>query len=149
MLTVLIKILCILLIVVERAETKNQTNISSSYSAFAEVLSVYLRVLHWDHFFLIFTSVTFFQKIVTLILLNMLMTIHRIPFHQTLILSFFKLHKNTKRIFRWFYNNLISNVEKSHLIVSTKENLEIQVSIRNEDTGKLLEVHINNNLNFD
>ena len=60
MLTVLIKILCILLIVVERAETKNQTNISSSNSAFAEVLSVYLKVLHWDHFFLIFTSVTFF-----------------------------------------------------------------------------------------
>ena len=60
MLTVLIKILCILLIVVERAETKNQTNISSSYSAFAEILSVYLRVLHWDQFFLIFTSVTFF-----------------------------------------------------------------------------------------
>ena len=43
MLTVLIKILCILLIVVERAETKNQTNISSSNSAFAEVLSVYLK----------------------------------------------------------------------------------------------------------
>ena len=65
---------------------------------------------------------------------------------------FFK-QKNTERIFRWFYNNnLISNVEKSHLIVSTKKNLEIQVSscsIRNEDSVKLLGIHLNNDLNFD
>ena len=41
----------------------------------------------------------------------------------------FKLQKNTERIFRWFHNNnLISNAEKSNLIVSSKENLEIQVS---------------------
>ena len=40
----------------------------------------------------------------------------------------FKLQKNTERIFRWFYNNnLISNAENNHLIVSTKKNLEIQV----------------------
>ena len=65
----------------------------------------------------------------------------------------FKLQKNTERIFRWFYNNnLISNAEKSHLIVSTKNNLEIQLSscsIRNEDSVKLLGIHFNNNLNFD
>ena len=42
----------------------------------------------------------------------------------------FKLQTNTNRIFRWFhYNNLISNTEKS-LTVSSKENLEIQVSSR-------------------
>ena len=41
----------------------------------------------------------------------------------------FNLQKNTKRIFRWFFNNnLISNAEKSHLIVSTKEILKIQFS---------------------
>ena len=65
----------------------------------------------------------------------------------------FKLQKNTKRIFRWFHNNnLISNAEKSHLIMSSKENLEIQVSncsIRNEDSVQLLGIHIDNNLNFD
>ena len=65
----------------------------------------------------------------------------------------FKLQKNTERIFRWFHNNnLISNAEMSHLIVSPKENLEIQVSscsIRNEDSVKLLGIQINNNLNFD
>ena len=65
----------------------------------------------------------------------------------------FKLQKNTERIFRWFYNNgLISNVEKSHLIVSTKKNLEIQVSscsIKNENSVKLLGIHLNNDLNFD
>ena len=65
----------------------------------------------------------------------------------------FKLQKNTERIFRCFYNNnLISNAEKSHLIVSTKKNLEIQVSscsIRNEESVKLLGIHRNNDLNFD
>ena len=58
----------------------------------------------------------------------------------------FKLKKNTERIFRWFYNNnLISNAEKSHLIVSIKKNC----SIRNEDSAKLLGIHFNNDLNFD
>ena len=65
----------------------------------------------------------------------------------------FKLQKNTERTFRWFYNNnLTSNAEKSHLIVSTKENLGIQVlicSIKNEVSVKLLDVHINVNFNFD
>ena len=65
----------------------------------------------------------------------------------------FKLQKNTDTIFRWFYNNnLISNAEKSHLIVGTKKNLEIQVSncsIRNEDSVKLLGIHLTNDLNFD
>ena len=65
----------------------------------------------------------------------------------------FKLQRNTERIFRWFHNNnLIPNSEKSHLIVSSKDNLEIQVSscsIRNEDSVKLLGININNNLNFD
>ena len=65
----------------------------------------------------------------------------------------FKLQKTTEIIFRWFHNNnLISNAEKSNLIASSKENLEIQVSscsIRNEDIVKLLGIHINNNLNFD
>ena len=47
---------------------------------------------------------------------------------------------------------LISNAEKIHLIVSTKKNLEIQVSscsIRNENSVKLLGIHLNNDLNFD
>ena len=48
----------------------------------------------------------------------------------------FKLQKNTERIFRWFYNNnLISNAETSHLIVSTKK--------------KPLGIHLNNGLDFD
>ena len=64
----------------------------------------------------------------------------------------FKLQKNTDRIFTWFYNNnSVSNAEKSHLIVSTKKNLEIQVSscsIRNEGSVKFLGIHLNNDLNF-
>ena len=64
----------------------------------------------------------------------------------------FKIQKYTEIIFRRFYNdNLISNAEKSHLIVSTKKNLEIQVSscsIGNEGYP-LLGIHLNNNLNFD
>ena len=65
----------------------------------------------------------------------------------------FKLQKNTEIIFRWFYNNnLILNAEKCHLIMSTKRNLEIKVlscSTRNEDSVKLLGIHLNNDLNFD
>ena len=65
----------------------------------------------------------------------------------------FKLQKNTEKFFRWLYNNnLMSNAEKSHLIVSTKKNLEIQVSscsIKNEGSAKLLGIHLNNDLNFD
>ena len=65
----------------------------------------------------------------------------------------FRLQKNTEKFFRWFYNNnLISNAEKIHLILSAKKNLEIKgssYSIRNEDTVKLLGIHIDNNLNFD
>ena len=65
----------------------------------------------------------------------------------------FKLQKNTEIVFRWFYkNDLILNAEKSHLIVSTKKNLEIQVSncsLRYEGNVKLLGINFNNNLNFD
>ena len=45
-----------------------------------------------------------------------------------------------------------STAEKNHLFVSSKQNLEIQVSscsIRNEDSVKLLGIHINNNWSFD
>ena len=66
--------------------------------------------------------------------------------------AIFELQENTERIFIWFYNNnLISNAEKSNLMVSSKKNLEIQVSccsIRNEDSVKLLGIHLNNDLNF-
>ena len=74
------------------------------------------------------------------------------------IVAFFIHHNfnnslSSSTIFRRFYNNnLISNAEKSHLIVSTKKNLEIQVSscsIRNEDSVKFLGVHLNNDLHFD
>ena len=83
------------------------------------------------------------------------MRIHCMPVHQTLILSFLNFRKTlTERIFRWFYNNrvIIQNAEKSHLILSTKEDLKIQVSScsrRNEDSVKLLGIHIDNALNFD
>ena len=66
--------------------------------------------------------------------------------------AIFELQENTERIFIWFdNNNLISNAEKSNLMVSSKKNLEIQVSccsIRNEDSVKLLGIHLNNDLNF-
>ena len=41
---------------------------------------------------------------------------------------------------------------ESHLIVSSKKNLEVQVpscSLKNEDSVKLLVIHVNKNLNFD
>ena len=72
----------------------------------------------------------------------MLMTLHCVPVYQTLIL----FRKTTKIFCPWFHNNhLISNAEKSYLIVSSKENLEIQVSscsIRNKNSVKLFGIHI-------
>ena len=90
----------------------------------------------------------------TQILLIMLMTIHSMLLHQTSILSFLNFRKTAKEFLYGFFhnNNLISNAEKSLPVVSSKENLEIQVSscsIRSEDSVKLLGTHIKNNLNFD
>ena len=61
-----------------------------------------------------------------------------------------KLQK--RRISIWFHNNkLIPNTGKSHLIVRSKKNLEIQVSscyMKNEGRVKLLGIHVNSNFNF-
>ena len=111
---------------------------------------MYLRVLYWDHFFLLFTFATSLLKIVTLVLLFMLMAIHRVSVHQKFTHPFLNL---IKLISTQFHNNdLISNGEKSNLILSSKENLGIQVSScskRNRDSVKRLGIYINNNLNFD
>ena len=73
--------------------------------------------------------------------------------HQTLILSFLNFRKTPKEFLNGFITTtLILNVEKSNLIVATKENLELEVSccsIRIEDSVKLFGIHINNKLNFD
>ena len=73
--------------------------------------------------------------------------------HQTLILSFLNFRKTPKEFLNGFITTtLILNVEKSNLIVATKENLELEVSccsIRIEDSVKLLGIYINNKLNFD
>ena len=132
---------------------KQRTKINSSYSAFAEIL---FGVLQGS----ILRPLLFNIYICDLFIENSDIDIADYADDNTpytcspdLDSVIFKRQKNTERIFRWFYkNNLISNAEKSHLIVSTKKNLEIQVSrcsIRNEDSVKLLGIHLNNDLNFD
>ena len=132
---------------------KQRTKINSSYSAFAEIL---FGVLQGS----ILRPLLFNIYICDLFIENSDIDIadyadDNTPYTCSSDLDsvIFKRQKNTERIFRWFYkNNLISNAEKSHLIVSTKKNLEIQVSrcsIRNEDSVKLLGIHLNNDLNFD
>ena len=103
---------------------KQRTKINSSYSAFAEILfeNIDIDIANYadDNTPYVFSS--------------------------DLDSVVFKLQENTKRNFKWFQNNnLMSNTEKSHLIVSSKENLEIQFftfSIRNEDSVKLWGIHI-------
>ena len=78
----------------------------------------------------------------------MLITIHRMSVHQTLILSFLNFRKTPKEFLNGFITTtLILNVEKSNLIVATKENLELEVSccsIRIEDSVKLnFDYHVN------
>ena len=77
---------------------KHKTKKKSSHSAFAEILFGVPQGSIWDHFFLEFTSVTSFLKIVTLMLLIMLMTIHSLPVYQTLILSFLNFRKTPKEL---------------------------------------------------
>ena len=132
---------------------KQRTKINSSYSAFAEIL---FGVPQGS----ILGPLLFNIYICDLLIENSDIDIDNYADDNTpyacssdLDSVIFKLQKITERIFRWFSNNnLISNAEKSHLIVSTKKNLEIQVSscsIRNEDSVKLLGIHLNNDLNFD
>ena len=132
---------------------KQRTKITSSYSAFAESLfGVHQGSILGPLLFNIYICDLFIEN-------SDIDTANYADNNTPYVCSsdldsvIFKLQKNTERIFKWFYNNnLISNTEKSHLILSTKKNLEIQVSscsIKNEDRVKLLGIHLNNDLNFD
>ena len=75
------------------------------------------------------------------------MPINRMSGDQALLLSLVNLKKKKKieRIFNWFHNsNSISNAGKSHLIVSSKENSEIDVSnwsMKNQGSVLFLGIH--------
>ena len=152
MLTVLIKIPCTLLILVWK-EQKQRTKINSSYSTFTEILFTVpqgsiLRPLLFN----IYVCDLFLEDS-DIDIANYADDNTPYACSSDLDSVIFKPQENTERIFRWFYNNnLISNAEKSNLIVSTKNNLEIQISscfIRDEGNVKLLGIHFKNNLNFD
>ena len=65
----------------------------------------------------------------------------------------FSLQESSKKLFKWFTDNQMkTNEEKCHLIVSSNKATEIQIgdfSIKNSENEKLLGVHIDSNLNFD
>ena len=145
MLTVLIKIPCALLIRIWKDGIKYQNKFL-------------LQCVCWDSFRFttgFYIRTTFFYYVCDLFFENNYIDIANYADDNTpyacssdIDSVILKLQKITERIFTWFHNNnLISNHEKSHLIVSAKENLEIQVSscsIRNADSVKLLGIHINN-----
>ena len=65
----------------------------------------------------------------------------------------YSLQESSKKLFKWFADNQIkTNEDKCHLIVSTNELTEIQIgdfSIKNSVNEKLLGVNIDSKLNFD
>ena len=65
----------------------------------------------------------------------------------------FSLQESSKKLFKWFADNQMkTNEDKCHLIVSTNELTEIQIgdfSIKNSANEKLLGVNIDSKLNFD
>ena len=67
--------------------------------------------------------------------------------------SYFPCMNLRKNFFKWFADNQMkTNEDKSHLIVSTNELAEIQIgdfSIKKSASEKLLGVIIDSNLNFD
>ena len=65
----------------------------------------------------------------------------------------FSLQESSKKLFKWFADNQMkTNEDKCHLIVSTNELTEIQrgdFTIKDSASEKLLGVNINSKLNFD
>ena len=65
----------------------------------------------------------------------------------------FSLQESSKKLFKWFTDNQMkTNENKCHLIVSTNELTEIQIgdfSIKNSVNETLLGVSIDSKLNFD
>ena len=65
----------------------------------------------------------------------------------------FSLQESYKKLFKWFADNQMkTNADKCHLIVSTNELTEIQIgdfSINNSASEKLVGVNIDSKLNFD
>ena len=65
----------------------------------------------------------------------------------------FSLQQSSKKLFKWFADNQMkTNEDKCHLIVSTNELTEIQrgdFTIKDSASEKFLGVNINSKLNFD
>ena len=64
-----------------------------------------------------------------------------------------KFEKAIQNMLDWFSDNILkSNVDKCHLIASSKVQVDIQISdtkVTGESRVKLLGIHIDNRLNFD
>ena len=135
---------------------KQRTKVNSSYSVFAEFFFGVPWGTTLGPLLSAFTSLTSFFKKVTLILLIMLMAMHRMPVYQTLIISLLNFRKTQEGFLDGFktktqYQTLKTSQFSLESLVRSKENWEVQVSscsIRNEDSAKVLGIHINNVLNF-
>ena len=134
-------------------ERKQRTKINQAYSSWEEILfgvpqgsilGPILFNIFLINLFLIVQNVDFASYVDDNTIYNSSENIDDV------ILS---LQESSKQLFKWFSNNQMkSNSDKCHLIVSTNDTTEIQIEdlvIKSSSTEKLLGVTIDCKLNFD
>ena len=135
------------------SERKERTKINQAYSSWEEILfgipqgstlGLILFNIFYSDLFLVVQNVDFTNDADDNTIYDAGDNIDEVTFF---------LQESSKKLFKWFADNQMkTNEDKCHLIVSTNEFTEIQIgdfSIKNSASVNLLVVNIDSKLNFD